>query len=561
MSSSGWSSHFGKAFLWSKETRIDRVEIASSAIGIAGPALLGAAAGHIASGLAASLGGLMIGGILQSLSWQAGMAEAAAGAVPAVGATVLAALLAGHGWVAEAVMIVLAGAAALFGGYSRPAAVAAARFVPYLIIAFSAAQPSANRIGFVLIVIGGVALTIVSGALLAMLWRKLGYAPAPPAGPPASTATAAQKWARWRRLFWQMAGWQYTLRLTICLALASLIQLGWWEHHFLWVLLTVSLLMERQIEAVPIKTTQRVLGTALGVLLTALFLFHWPPAALLVGLLTLLAAARPVARSSNYLFYSLIQTMIIVIILDGGRPPETGLLWDRLIATLIGAGLVIGCNSLFAQFVKTAEPATPRTSPIARPSPISAGSSSSRSLPMTDLKSIPLARIDGTPATLADYAGQVLLIVNVASKCGLTPQYEGLEALYRAKHDQGLEVLGFPANNFKGQEPGTDEEIAAFCSLTYDVTFPMFSKISVKGEDQHPLYKALTDAKPEATGGEAFRKRMIDNGQGPEKPSDILWNFEKFLVSRDGKVIGRYPPNMPATDPVIAQDIDKALAG
>jgi glutathione peroxidase len=180
---------------------------------------------------------------------------------------------------------------------------------------------------------------------------------------------------------------------------------------------------------------------------------------------------------------------------------------------------------------------------------------------MTDIQSIPLTRIDGTPATLEDYDGKVLLIVNVASKCGLTPQYEGLEALYRAKHEQGFEVLGFPANNFKGQEPGTEEEIASFCSLTYDVTFPMFSKISVKGEDAHPLYRALTAAQPEAKGSEAFRKRMIDAGQGPEQPADVLWNFEKFLVSRDGKVIGRYSPNMPVSDPVIAGDIDRALAG
>ena len=179
---------------------------------------------------------------------------------------------------------------------------------------------------------------------------------------------------------------------------------------------------------------------------------------------------------------------------------------------------------------------------------------------MTDIQSIPLARIDGTPAQLADYDGKVLLIVNVASKCGLTPQYEGMEALYRAKSGDGLEILGFPANNFKGQEPGTEEEIAAFCSLTYDITFPMFSKVSVKGDDQHPLYKALTAARPDAAGAEAFRKRMVDSGLGPEKPEDVLWNFEKFLVSRDGQVIGRYSPNMPVTDPVIAQDIDKALA-
>jgi glutathione peroxidase len=177
-----------------------------------------------------------------------------------------------------------------------------------------------------------------------------------------------------------------------------------------------------------------------------------------------------------------------------------------------------------------------------------------------DLASIPLTRIDGSSATLADYAGKVLLIVNVASKCGLTPQYESLEALYRDKRAAGLEILGFPANNFKEQEPGSDADIAAFCSLTYDVTFPMFSKISVKGDDTHALYRVLTRAQPEAKGVAAFRKRMEDAGLAPENPQDVLWNFEKFLIGRDGRVIGRYAPNMAPSDPLLGADIDAALA-
>ena len=179
---------------------------------------------------------------------------------------------------------------------------------------------------------------------------------------------------------------------------------------------------------------------------------------------------------------------------------------------------------------------------------------------MTEIQHVPLKRPDGTTATLGDYAGKVLLVVNTASKCGLTPQYEGLEALYRAKKDTGLEVLGFPANNFKEQEPGTDAEIAAFCQLTYDVTFPVFSKISVKGEDIHPLYRLLTSAHPDKTGAEEFLKRMRDNDLGPEKPEDVAWNFEKFLISRKGDVIGRYSPNMKPDDAVIMADIEKALA-
>jgi glutathione peroxidase len=179
---------------------------------------------------------------------------------------------------------------------------------------------------------------------------------------------------------------------------------------------------------------------------------------------------------------------------------------------------------------------------------------------MTTLASIPLTRLDGTTATLADYTGKVLLIVNTASKCGLTPQYEGLEALYRVEREKGLEILGFPANNFLQQEPGTDAEIAEFCSLTYDVTFPMFSKISVKGDDIHPLYKELKAAIPAAVGTEAFRERLEKAGLAGDDHTDVLWNFEKFLIGRDGKVIGRFSPNMAVTDEPLAGAIEKALA-
>jgi glutathione peroxidase len=179
---------------------------------------------------------------------------------------------------------------------------------------------------------------------------------------------------------------------------------------------------------------------------------------------------------------------------------------------------------------------------------------------MTEIQHVPFKRMDGTTASLGDYAGKVLLVVNTASKCGLTPQYEGLEALYRAKKDAGLEVLGFPANDFKEQEPGTDADIASFCQLTYDVTFPVFSKIAVKGEDAHPLYRLLTSGHPETTGVEEFLKRMTSNGLGPEKPEDVLWNFEKFLISRKGEIIGRYSPNMKPDDAVLGGDIDRALA-
>lgn len=179
---------------------------------------------------------------------------------------------------------------------------------------------------------------------------------------------------------------------------------------------------------------------------------------------------------------------------------------------------------------------------------------------MTTLQDIPVARIDGAPTTLADYRGKVLLVVNVASKCGLTPQYEGLEALYREQKEQGLEILGFPANNFREQEPGTEADIASFCATTYDVTFPLFSKISVAGEDKHPLYQALTTAKTDVVGDGPMRERLAGYGIPTNPPGEVVWNFEKFLISRDGEVVGRFAPDVPPTDPRIAEAIAEELA-
>ncbi|SDV48190.1 glutathione peroxidase [Chitinasiproducens palmae] len=175
------------------------------------------------------------------------------------------------------------------------------------------------------------------------------------------------------------------------------------------------------------------------------------------------------------------------------------------------------------------------------------------------IKDIPLKRNDGSAATLADYAGKVLLIVNVASKCGLTAQYEGLEALYRKHRADGLEVLAFPANNFRGQEPGSDAEIAAFCQTNYDVSFPLFSKISVLGEDRHPLYAALTQAQPKREGEGPMRERLSQRGIETSQGADVLWNFEKFVVDREGDVIARFAPDVTADDPRLLAVIDAAL--
>ena len=178
----------------------------------------------------------------------------------------------------------------------------------------------------------------------------------------------------------------------------------------------------------------------------------------------------------------------------------------------------------------------------------------------TAIQDIPLTTLDGTPASLGDHAGKVLLVVNVASKCGLPPQYEGLEKLYREKKAAGLEVLGFPANNFNGQEPGSEDEIRQFCSLTYDVTFPMFAKISVAGADVHPLYQALIAAQPAASGEGPMREKLVGFNIEPNPQPGVLWNFEKFLIGRDGQVIGRFAPDISADDAGLRAAIDAALA-
>jgi len=181
---------------------------------------------------------------------------------------------------------------------------------------------------------------------------------------------------------------------------------------------------------------------------------------------------------------------------------------------------------------------------------------------MSAIYDIPVTAIDGTPASLRAYAGKVLLIVNVASQCGFTPQYAGLQELYRAKQGDGLVVLGFPANDFGAQEPGSNAEIAAFCSTSYDVGFPLFAKISVQEPDRHPLYRALIAARPHATekADGSFARSMAGYGVSRNDPSDVFWNFEKFVVGRDGNVTARFTSDYAPDDPDLVAALDAELS-
>jgi glutathione peroxidase len=170
---------------------------------------------------------------------------------------------------------------------------------------------------------------------------------------------------------------------------------------------------------------------------------------------------------------------------------------------------------------------------------------------------VPVERIDGTPTSLAEHKGKVLLIVNVASKCGFTPQYEALETLYERNHEKGFVVCGFPANDFGAQEPGSNEEIQSFCRSNFGVKFPMYSKIAVTGVERHPLYNALVLSTPETKGDTSeLRKHLVDFGVEPTAPPEVLWNFEKFLVGRDGKVVARFAPDIVPDDPMVRDAIE-----
>jgi glutathione peroxidase len=175
---------------------------------------------------------------------------------------------------------------------------------------------------------------------------------------------------------------------------------------------------------------------------------------------------------------------------------------------------------------------------------------------------IPVEKITGEPASLAAFKGHVVLVVNVASKCGLTGQYEALEKVYEQYKSQGLVVAGFPANDFKAQEPGSNDEIQSFCKLNYGVTFPLFSKITVVGAEKHPLYAALISAQPKATSlaEVPFREKLKGYGIEALPEPEITWNFEKFLVSRSGEVVRRFSPDTVPDAPELVEAIEAELA-
>ena len=336
--------HLAEVLRWSTATRVGWVAVVASALGMAVPVLVGAAMGNLRAGLAASVGGLLVGEAGASRDLRAHLEQLITALVPAVAAVTVAAFAAGHGWWTDAIVVLLGGVAAAIAGLGRPLAVMAMRFVLFLIIAIAVAETASNQPGFAVLILVGALWASAVGLALGALARVMPGHRNQPADPAPPNQIAKPSVARLRRLLAHPEGWQYALRLTSCLAIAGGLRWWWPDHHLHWIALTVALVMQWRIETVPVRTTQRALGVALGVLATGVLLVYTPAAWALVLGIAVLAGLRPVLRARNYLAYSTAMTPLIIMLLDAGQPLGIGILLDRLIATAIGAGLVIGAN-------------------------------------------------------------------------------------------------------------------------------------------------------------------------------------------------------------------------
>ncbi|MHA7684566.1 FUSC family protein [Cupriavidus sp. PET2-C1] len=334
-------THLAKAIHWPAGAQVHPREMLAAALGMGMPLLLAGAMGQIALGQAAALGSLAIGAGAVAGSGIDAQDESrirplAALLAPVAAAAAIAAVAAGHGALTDVIVLLLAGAAACIGGYSRPLAIAATRFILFLIIATGAASAAPHRAGFLLLTLAGALWTCLLCLLLAPRARAL-----PQPGTPLALPTTAQRLRRWRRTLSHWAGWQYTLRLVLGLACACILRWLLPGHHFEWITLTVAILLQRQPEGFAVKATQRVAGTLLGVLGASLLLGHQLPYWLVAFNAGWLAGIRPLLRLRNYLAYSAVMTPLMVMIMGASRPADAGMLMDRVAATAIGAAIVL----------------------------------------------------------------------------------------------------------------------------------------------------------------------------------------------------------------------------
>jgi uncharacterized membrane protein YccC len=354
-------AHLADAFHWSGAKPIEAAEVLAAGLGMAIPVLLAALNGHIALGLLAAAGSLAVGRVDIGEDFRSHLAGLARSLVPAIVAASLAILLRGSSWLAAVALVLVSAIAAIISGFSRVIAVEAMRFVVFLTIVSALPIPPASPdpwrpVVFLLLIVAGALWTaLLSFALDTALRRDRATKSCAP-NEPAQSATLRQKNIRWKRSLSTLAGWSYPIRLVSCLSLATAMDILCPCHHLHWVLLTVAILTGRQVQPASVKTTQRAIGTALGVVVASLFVRLELPLWVLILMIGLLAGLRPLLRNRNYLAYSAVVTPLVILIIDAGRKPENGILIDRLAATLTGALLVVAATLLFGRLSRSTLP-------------------------------------------------------------------------------------------------------------------------------------------------------------------------------------------------------------
>jgi hypothetical protein len=347
-------THLLNAFRWTRTSDFDAAKELTPGISMAIPVLVGAATGHLSAGFAASAGAFVVGAVGSGTNLKSQTKMLVASFTPTAVAVIVASAVAGLGWRTDAAVVLIVFMAATLGSYSRAMIVASARLVLTLIILVNLADAAANQAGFLVLLASGAILAVALNLILGGMVRARKPIDRCLDTNAASGGAASRKFARWKQSLRHLSGWQYPLRLVSCLAVAVGLQSVWPNHHFYWVALTVALLCQRQIETLPLKTTQRAIGTALGVIVASVIVAGRPAIWVVVICFAVLALVRPLLRTRNYLAYSTVMTPLVILLMDAGHQVELAVVLDRLVATLAGAALVITTNRIFAGILKAA---------------------------------------------------------------------------------------------------------------------------------------------------------------------------------------------------------------
>ena len=349
----------GGALDWDGADALDPSAMAVTALGMGIPILIGVLSAHPRVGLAASLGAMWVGNAPRGANLAEHWRTVRDIVLAAIGAAIAAALIARHGWGSDVALVLVAGTAALLGGFSRPAAAASQRFIVFVTIGFGVAMHASDRILLTILIAEGAiwaALCALAVGAAARRWR-IGQIVPPE---PRSSASFAQLYRRWRRLMATIGGWIYSLRLMACLACAVVIREAVPQHHYSWIAVAVALLTQRQSDGLVVKVLQRAMGVAAGVMATEAIASRPLPAWTLVVVIASLAAASPWLRKRSYVAYTATTTPLILLLTSGGGTIGQGLLIDRLVATLIAAGLVIAAFLAARRFMPRPSPDSPR---------------------------------------------------------------------------------------------------------------------------------------------------------------------------------------------------------